>query len=76
MKSVRLGKSQEEKTAEKITQEMTNFSLDLEAVGMYLSKQPYILYSRTIEVLEAAEYSKTENKYDERFNEYNDDIHK
>lgn len=57
--------------AEKIGDQLTDFTLDLEAVGMYLSKQPYIIYSRAIEVLEATEYNKT-NEYNDKWKEYND----
>lgn len=68
----RLPISQEEKVAKKIGKELSDFTLDLEAVGRYLSDQPHIIYSRAIEVLEATEYNRT-NKYDTDWNEYKDD---
>ena len=71
MRRRQLPKSTEEKVAEKIGDQLTDFTLDLEAVGMYLSKQPYIIYSRAIEVLEATEYNKT-NEYNDKWKEYND----
>lgn len=67
-----LPKSSEEKVAQKIGGHLTDFSLDLEAVGMYLSQQPYIIYNRAIEVLEATEYNKS-IKYDDKWKEYQDD---
>lgn len=68
-----LATSQEERVAKRIGKELTDFTLDLEAVGKYLSLQPYIIYSRAIEVLEATEYNRTEAKYNTDWNEYNDD---
>jgi hypothetical protein len=67
-----LAKSSEEKVAQKIGGHLTDFTLDLEAVGMYLSKQPYIIYNRAIEVLEATEYNKN-NEYNDKWKEYQDD---
>jgi len=50
-------KTKEEKVAEKIAQSMTDFTLDLERVGLYLATAtPYLLFRRTLEVLESAEY--------------------
>lgn len=68
----RIPKSVEEKVAERIGDHLTDFTLDLEAVGFYLSQQPYIIYNRAIEVLEATEYNKN-NKYDPQWKEYEDD---
>ena len=69
----RLPISQEEKVARKIGKELTDFTLDLEAVGKYLSLQPYIVYSRVVEVLEATEYNRTEKTYNTDWNEYEND---
>lgn len=69
----RLAISQEEKVARKIGKELTDFTLDLEAVGKYLSLQPYIVYSRVVEVLEATEYNRTEKTYNTDWNEYEND---
>jgi hypothetical protein len=67
----RLPKSSEEKVAQKIGAHLTDFTLDLEAVGMYLSKQPNVIYTRAIEVLESAEYNKS-NEYNPTWKEYDD----
>jgi hypothetical protein len=69
----RLTASKEEKVAKKIGNELTDFTLDLESVGMYLAEQPQIIYSRAIEVLEATEYNHEVKKYDNNFKEYSDD---
>lgn len=70
-KARNLPKSSEEKVAQKIGGHLTDFTLDLEAVGMYLSKQPYIIYNRAIEVLEATEYNKN-NEYNDKWKEYDE----
>ena len=49
----------EEKVAQRIGKELSNFMLDLEAVGFYLARsQPYTIFRRAMEVLESAEYQK------------------
>jgi hypothetical protein len=59
-----LGKSKEEKTAVVIGRVLSDFSLDLEAVGYYLATSlPYTVYARALEVLEATEYNKTVAEY-------------
>jgi hypothetical protein len=59
-----LGKSNEEKVARQIGKHLSDFSLDLEAVGYYLATAlPYTVYSRALEVLEATEYNKTVAEY-------------
>lgn len=59
-----LGKSKEEKTAVIIGRVLSDFSLDLEAVGYYLATSlPYTVYARALEVLEATEYNKTVAEY-------------
>jgi hypothetical protein len=46
--------SKEEKVANRITALLSDFTLDLEAIGFYLAKgSPHIIYSRANEVLEA-----------------------
>lgn len=58
--------SKEEKVAVTIGKLLSDFSLDLEAVGKYLAvANPHIIYARTIEVLEATEYNKTVSEYRE-----------
>lgn len=47
----------EEKVARKIAQLMTDFTLDIEKVGYHLARSTsYILFRRSLEVLEAAQY--------------------
>lgn len=67
----RLGITKEEKTAQLIGRALSDFTLDLEAVGFYLSKQPYTVFSRGLTVLESAEYNK-ENMDQLRLGYYND----
>lgn len=58
--------SKEEKTAIAIGRLLSDFALDLEAVGMYLgTAQPYIIYRRAVEVLEATQYNKEVAEYRE-----------
>jgi len=50
-------KTSEEKTALKIAQLLTDFTLDLEKVGYHIARSTaYILYRRSVEVLEAAKF--------------------
>lgn len=64
LRGLRLGISKEEKVAISIGKLLSDFSLDLEAVGQYLATtQPYVVYARSIEVLEAMEYNKTVAEY-------------
>ena len=56
--------TKEEKVAHKISNLMSDYSLDLEAVGYYLATAvPYLTYSRAIELLEAARYNKEVAEY-------------
>lgn len=51
--------TKEEKAAAKLGHLVSDFTLDLDAVGFYLARaQPYIVLRRAIEVLESAEYNK------------------
>lgn len=64
MRALRLGISKEEKVANAMGKLLSDFSLDLEAVGKYLATtQPYVVYSRAVEVLEATHYNKTVAEY-------------
>lgn len=64
---IRLPKSKEEKVAESMTKLLSDYSLDLEAVGMYLATaSPYLIYSRAIEVLEACQFNKEVVEYNRR----------
>ena len=66
MRRISLGVSKEEKVAVTIGRLLSDFSLDLEAVGKYLATaQPYVVYARALEVLEATEYNKTVAEYRE-----------
>jgi hypothetical protein len=70
----RLPITPEEKVARKIGKELSDFSLDLEAIGKYLgTAQPYTIYVRAVEVLEAAQYNREIAKYNDNFKEYEND---
>lgn len=65
--------SKEEKVAISIGKLLSDFSLDLEAVGKYLAtSNPYVVYARTLEVLEATEYNRTVAEYRETGKYYGD----
>ena len=64
-RSIRLGISKEEKVAVRITTLLSDFTLDLEAIGFYLAKgSPHIIYTRANEVLEAMQYNKEVDELD------------
>lgn len=66
MRALRLPTSREEKVAVAIGRLLSDFSLDLEAVGKYLAtSQPHVIYARALTVLEATEYNKTVQEYRE-----------
>lgn len=68
---IKLPKSKEEKVAEQFTKLLSDYSLDLEAIGMYLATaSPYLIYSRAIEVLEACQHNKEVVEYDRRTGMY------
>jgi hypothetical protein len=68
---IRLPKSKEEKVAEQMTKLLSDYSLDLEAIGLYLATaSPYLIYSRGIEVLEAMKYNKEVVEYNRRIGMY------
>ena len=72
---LRLPPSKEEKVAIAIGRILSDFSLDLEAVGKYLATaQPYVVYARALEVLEATEYNKTVAEYREQGKYYGDGL--
>ena len=75
MRGLRIGISKEEKVAVSIGKLLSDFSLDLEAVGKYLATaQPYVIYARVLEVLDATEYNKTVNEYREIGKYYGNNI--
>ncbi len=66
MRGLKLGISKEEKVAVAIGKLLSDFSLDLEAVGKYLATtQPYVIYTRVLEIMDATEYNKTVAEYRE-----------
>jgi hypothetical protein len=66
MRGLRLGISKEEKVAIAIGRLVSDFSLDLEAVGKYLATtQPYVVYARVLEIMDATEYNKEVAEYRE-----------
>jgi hypothetical protein len=75
MRGLRIGISKEERVATSIGRLLSDFSLDLEAVGKYLATaQPYVVYARVLEVLDATEYNKTVNEYREIGKYYGNNI--
>lgn len=65
--------TQEEKVAKKISTLVSDFSLDLEAVGYYLATAiPYVAYSRAVEILESARYNKEIAEYYKQGGYYDD----
>lgn len=76
MRTIRLGTSKEEKVAQVISRVLSDFSLDLEAVGYYLAKAiPYTIFRRAEEVLESAQYNNEVKEYNPRGKHYNDRLH-
>jgi len=66
MRRHRLVTSKEEKTAVAIGKLLSDFHLDLEQVGKYISVAlPYTIYARAVEVLESAQYNKEVAEYRE-----------
>lgn len=70
----KITQSKEEKVAIKLANIVTDFTLDLEAVGRYLATAvPHILYTRLTEVLESAEFQhETNTEYDTKWKVYKD----
>jgi len=74
-RGMRLRASKEEKVALTIGRLLSDFSLDLEAIGKYLATaQPYVVYARALEVLEATEYNKEMAEYREIGKYYGNDL--
>ena len=73
MRRHRLATSKEEKAALAIGKILSDFSLDLEAVGKYLAlSNPYVVYSRAMEVLESAQYNKEVAEYNSQGKYYDE----
>ena len=71
----KLPTSNEEKVAKRIGTLVSDFSLDLEAVGKYLATAlPFTVYSRALEILESAQYNKEVAEYNERSKYYEGDL--
>lgn len=63
---LRIPPSKEEKVAVAIGKLLSDYSLDLEAIGKYLATtQPYLVYSRSIELLEATKFNKEVAEYNQ-----------
>ncbi len=74
-RGIRLPPSKEEKVAVSIGKLLSDYSLDLEAVGKYLATaQPYLIYARAVEVLEATQYNKEVAEYREQGKYYGDGL--
>lgn len=74
MRRHRLLTSKEEKTAVAIGKLLSDFHLDLEQVGKYIAVAlPHTIYSRSVEVLEAAQYNKEVNEYNDLHKYYKQD---
>ena len=73
MRTIRAHITKEEKVAVQIGKLLADFSLDLEAVGKHLAiSNPYPIYARAVEVLEATEYNRTVAEYREIGKYYGD----
>lgn len=73
MRGLRVGISKEEKIALAIGRLLSDFSIDLEAVGKYMATaNPHVIYARALEVLEATEYNKSVAEYREIGKYYSD----
>ncbi len=54
-----VGTTEEERVGKRITQSLSDLTLDLDAVGHYIARtSPTVIYKRFIEVAEAALYEK------------------
>lgn len=61
MRRIKTPITPEEQVAIKMSKLLSDFHLDLEAIGFYLSRSlPYTVYRRFIEVAEAAQYREKE----------------
>jgi hypothetical protein len=77
MRGRKLGISKEEKVAVTIGRLLSDFSLDLEAVGKYMAvSNPYVVYTRVLEILEATEYNKEVAEYREIGKYYANELRK
>jgi hypothetical protein len=76
-RAIKLGMSKEEKVAVTIGRLLSDFTLDLEAIGKYLAfSNPHLIYARVLEILEATEYNKQVSEYREIGKYYSDRLQK
>jgi len=69
--------TKEEKVAVAMGKLLSDYSLDIEAVGKYFAlSNPFLVYRRGIEVLEAAQFNKEVAEYREIGKYYGNDIFK
>ena len=74
-RGLRMPPSKEEKVAIAMGKLLSDYALDLEAVGKYLATaQPYLIYARAIELLEATQYNKEVAEYREMGKYYGDGL--
>ena len=72
---LKLPPTKEEKVAIAIGKLLSDYALDLESVGKYLATaQPYVVYRRAVEVLEATEYNKEVAEYREMGKYYGNEL--
>ncbi len=70
-RGLRVPISKEERAAIAIGKVLSDYSLDLEAVGKYMATaQPYLVYSRAVEMLEATQYNKEVAEYNQMHKMY------
>jgi hypothetical protein len=75
LRGLRMPPSKEEKVAVAIGKLLSDYALDLEAVGKYLATaQPYLVYARAVEVLEATQFNKEVAEYREMGKYYGDGL--
>jgi len=74
-RGLRLPPTKEEKVAIAIGKLVSDYALDLEAVAKYIATaQPYVVYRRVLEILEATEYNKEVAEYREMGKYYGDGL--
>ena len=67
--------TKEEKVAQRISTIVSDYSLDLEAVGYYLATSvPFLTYSRALEILEAARYNNEVAEYNNQRKHYDNGL--
>ena len=73
MSRFRIALSKEEKVAVQIGKLLSDFTLDLEAIGRYMAmSNPHLLYVRAITILEATKHNKEIAEYNQIGKYYSD----